>query len=81
MNMVRVLCGFIPPLSNHNVANLDAEDESLARWKASLGIGASSASSGGPQVTCYMSALRIPPNSSTGRRQISFLEIFYAHSR
>ena len=34
-------------------ANLDAEDESLARWKASLGIvpGAASPTASGPQVT------------------------------
>ena len=34
-------------------ANLDAEDESLARWKASLGIvpGAASLTASGPQVT------------------------------
>ncbi|KAH8106086.1 immunoglobulin E-set [Cristinia sonorae] len=34
-------------------ANLDAEDESLARWKASLGIlpGAAAAPASGPQVT------------------------------
>ncbi|TCD66944.1 hypothetical protein EIP91_000722 [Steccherinum ochraceum] len=34
-------------------ANLDAEDESLARWKASLGIvpGATGAAASGPQVT------------------------------
>jgi len=36
-------------------ANLDAEDESLARWKASLGIvpGATAATADGPKVTVF----------------------------
>lgn len=38
-------------------AKLDAEDESLARWKASLGLGAaSSADTSGPKV-CYWCSL------------------------
>ncbi|KAJ3488737.1 hypothetical protein NLI96_g2611 [Meripilus lineatus] len=44
------------------LANLDAEDESLARWKASLGIvpGAAAADSSGPKVTVLTLELRSP---------------------
>ncbi|KAH9965715.1 rho GDP-dissociation inhibitor [Russula dissimulans] len=41
--------------------NLDAEDESLARWKASLGLdGASSANTSGPKLTVLSLELTSP---------------------
>jgi len=51
-------------------ANLDAEDESLARWKASLGIvpGASGPATG-PKVTVFsleLASPSLPPNKRVG---------------
>lgn len=58
-------------------ANLDAQDESLARWKASLGVipGASSGATSGPKVStiCGSEFDRI----LTGRRpQVTVLTLF-----
>ncbi|KAJ7068136.1 immunoglobulin E-set [Mycena amicta] len=53
-------------------ANLDAEDESLARWKASLGIvpGASNADTSGPKVTIL--ALELDSPTLPPGKKISF---------
>ncbi|TDL29241.1 rho GDP-dissociation inhibitor [Rickenella mellea] len=48
-------------LSPEEYAKLDAEDESLARWKASLGIGAAAtATASGPKVTVFTLELDSP---------------------
>nr|GAT54009.1 predicted protein [Mycena chlorophos] len=54
------------------LANLDAEDESLARWKASLGIvpGASGGDTSGPKVTVLTLELHSPTLPSG--KKISF---------
>ncbi|TFK29343.1 rho GDP-dissociation inhibitor [Coprinopsis marcescibilis] len=55
-----------PAKSADEYAKLDAEDESLARWKASLGIlpGATSADTNGPKVTVLtleLASQTLPP--------------------
>ncbi|PIL37287.1 hypothetical protein GSI_00980 [Ganoderma sinense ZZ0214-1] len=56
-------------------ANLDAEDESLARWKASLGIvpGASEAPASGPKVT-VLSLELASPTLPPGKRLLMNLQ-------
>jgi len=51
-----------PAKSVDDYAKMDAEDESLARWKASLGIapGASTAPASGPKVTVFTLELDSP---------------------
>ncbi|KAG2013474.1 rho GDP-dissociation inhibitor [Coprinopsis cinerea AmutBmut pab1-1] len=58
-----------PPKSAEEYAKLDAEDESLARWKASLGIvpGATSGDTSGPKVTVLTLEL-VSPTLPPGKK-------------
>ncbi|KDQ64715.1 hypothetical protein JAAARDRAFT_52663 [Jaapia argillacea MUCL 33604] len=59
----------VPAKSADEYAQMDAEDESLARWKASLGIvpGASTAPASGPKVSILTLEL-VSPTLPAGKR-------------